>query len=526
MFSPFADNAKHLLKNPGFAMLLVILGTALMRIVFGSVLGLGIDESYMVAAGREFRLGYFDHPPASWWLFWAAEELTGSDAALIVRLPFIALFALSTWLIYRLTSILFSPRAGFWAAVALNLSAVFGVADGTFVLPDGPMIAALLGAALCLVRALPSRDKTAFFWWLGAGICAGLALFSKYSASLSLLGVGLYIVTQRQHRHWLAQPAPYAAALAAILVFSPVLVWNATHGWASFFYQGGRARLAEFHIFGPVRTLAGEALFLLPWIWVPLIIELVDAIRRGPSDWRRWLLFCLAIVPIAFFTLVSLWSSGRVQFHWATPGYLMLFPLLGESVAGQLSRKDRLTRIWLKASVVFVCVALCLVVANIRYNAFGDLIGAVNHGRDPTLDVLEWTELRDDLTARGLLAGPGIPLAATNWRDAGKADYALEGKIEVFCLCADRRQYGFRVAPGTIVGRDVLLLGPSDDPSLVPRQYSNLFEWIEVLAPVTVERTDHPKWQLSLFLGHRLLAWPAPPSARAAQGVPDPGSGS
>ena len=40
---------------------------------------------------------------------------------------------------------------------------------------------------------------------------------------------------------WLRSPYPYLAALIAIAVFSPVLIWNAQHDWASFRFQGVRA---------------------------------------------------------------------------------------------------------------------------------------------------------------------------------------------------------------------------------------------------------------------------------------------
>src|SRR5258707_15789237 len=117
------------------AVALLIGGTALVRIAFGWALGLGVDESYMVSAGRVLSLGYYDHPPASWWLAWGAAHLTGSEAPIAVRLPFIALFALSTWLMYRLGAAIADERSGLWAAVLLNLSPVFGVTTGTWVLP-------------------------------------------------------------------------------------------------------------------------------------------------------------------------------------------------------------------------------------------------------------------------------------------------------------------------------------------------------------------------------------------------------
>ncbi len=58
----------------------------------------------------------------------------------MVRLPFILLFAGTTWLMYRLTARLFGEPAGLWAAVLLNLSLVFSITSGGWVLPDGPLM--------------------------------------------------------------------------------------------------------------------------------------------------------------------------------------------------------------------------------------------------------------------------------------------------------------------------------------------------------------------------------------------------
>src|SRR3954452_18192559 len=166
----------------------LILAATALRLAFGATLGLGVDESYMIASGRTLSLGYFDHPPIAWWLSWGAAHLFGSEAAVLARLPFIALFAVSTWLMYRLGCAIAGPRAGLWAAMLLNISPVFGVTTGTWVLPDGPLDCALLGAALCLVRALPARGREAQIGWGAAGLCAGLAMFAKYSAGLTIAG--------------------------------------------------------------------------------------------------------------------------------------------------------------------------------------------------------------------------------------------------------------------------------------------------------------------------------------------------
>jgi 4-amino-4-deoxy-L-arabinose transferase-like glycosyltransferase len=99
------------------------------------------------------------------------------------------------------------------------------------VLPDGPLIAALLGAAVCLVAAMPTSGRAAWGWWLGTGLWAGVALFSKYSAALTIAGAIVFLLTEPAGRRWLRRPHPYAAGLLALTVFSPRAGLAACH-WA------------------------------------------------------------------------------------------------------------------------------------------------------------------------------------------------------------------------------------------------------------------------------------------------------
>ncbi len=469
----------------------------------------------MVAAGRTLRLGYFDHPPASWWLSWAAAHLLGTEAPVAVRLPFILLFALSTWLMYRLGRALAGRRAGLWAAVALNLSPVFTLTTAGWVLPDGPLDCALLGAALCLMGALPRSPWRAIPWWAGTGLCAGLALFAKYSAVLTIGGAGLYLLTQPAHRRWLLRPHPYVAGILALAVFAPVVIWNAGNGWASFAFQGARAgsgaesgaEAARLHPLAPFATLGGEALFVLPWIWLPMLALLVVALRRGPAQWRHWLLAWLALPPIVLFATISLWSSQRVLFHWAAPGYLMLFPLLGEWIARHVGNGHvRRTLIGTGAALV---VIVAFVSVQLRTDWLHPVIAAFAHGRDPDIEGIDWTSLRTGLAARGLLDRPGLVVGATNWRDAGKIAYALGPDAKLVVLNADAREFGFGLTPRDVIGQDVLILAV-EHADRVPADYGSVFASIEPLKPLAITQAGHPIGSVSVFLGHRLLAWPPP----------------
>jgi hypothetical protein len=486
-------------KTPAGGVAVLILATFLVRLLFASALGLGIDESYMVAAGRRLQLSYFDHPPIAWWMAWAAAHLSGSESALIVRLPFIALFALTTFLMYRLTSALFGPHAGFYAAIVLNVAPVLGITSATWVLPDGPLLPALLGAAICLIDALPSEARTAWSWWLGAGVCAGLALCSKYSAALTIAGLIVFLLTEPTSRRWLLRPQPYVAGLVASALFLPVLIWNAEHGWVSFLFQSGRAS-GGLRPFGPILAIAGEAAFLLPWIWAPLVFCGLIAIRRGSSDRARWLLFCLAAPPIILFTLAALWSN--VLFHWAAPGYLMLVPLLGDAIARHW-RTSRALRIWLAATGAFVILGVTVVASEVRFNWLPALIGDFPPGKDPSLDVVDWTSVRQDLADRGLLDRPGLVVAAMRWSDAGKIDYALGGRLPVICLGPDAHQYDLTARHDDYAGADVVIVARTSFEKIIG-QFWFLFDWVEPIAPATVLHAGRPALQLPLFIGHRL----------------------
>jgi 4-amino-4-deoxy-L-arabinose transferase-like glycosyltransferase len=452
---------------------LLILITTALRLAFAAATGLGVDESYMVSAGRVLSLGYFDHPPASWWLSWAATHLFGSEAPIVARLPFILLFALTTWLMAHLGEAVGGPRAGFWAAVTLNLSPVFGVTSGTWVLPDGPLDCALTGAALCLIRALPARGRWGY--WCGAGACAGLALFSKYSAVLTIAGALLFLAMHREHRVWLRRWHPYVAGAIALLVFSPVLVWNFHHDWASFAFQGARAGGWRFRPLAPLTTIGGEALFVLPWFWLPMVILGWLAFRSG---WRDRLPACLAAPPIMVFALIAAWSSQRVLFHWAAPGYLMLFPLLGRFVAAHRDR--RAIRATIIGTAVLCLASVTVIGTQLRF----DWLRAALPARDPTAEGLDWTSLRDDLTARGLLH-PGTVVGVPNWRDAGKIAYALGPDVTVVCLNQDSRQFGLASPPEHWIGADLLLLIVDHPDTVIPALHDR-FARIDPLPPSAV----------------------------------------
>jgi 4-amino-4-deoxy-L-arabinose transferase-like glycosyltransferase len=478
----------------------------------GWALGLGIDETYMVAVSRHLELSYYDHPPVAWWLTHAAMALSGAQAPVIVRLPFILLFALSTWLMARITACLFhSERAGFWAALILNLSPVYAVTAGGWVLPDGPLDCALLGFLLFCLRALgliPSRWPWAD--WLAAGVCAGLAMLSKYNGLLVLAGLPVFLLTTETGRAWLRRPQPWVAGLLALLLFTPVILWNVAHHWASFAFQGGRAGGLRFHPLAPLGVWGGEALFVLPWIWVPLILLWLRALRRGPAEPRGWLLALLAAFPILLFALVSIWSSDHILYHWSAPGTLMLFPLLGAEVARRLAAGAPRLRRGIMAAAALLLLGLVLAGTEMRLNWITALAGprVLAHAKDVAGGV-NWTALEPELEARGLLSQPGLVVAVTRWNDAGKIDYALDGHLPVVVLAADAREYGILAPADRFIGHPMLILVPDSDIAALARRLAPMFNDITVKQSIPLRFGGYILINLSVLKGEGFRGLPA-----------------
>jgi len=481
----------------------LIAATLVGRMLFGLCLGLGIDESYTVATGRHPQLSTFDHPPAAWWLAWGAGQLFATESALVLRLPFILLFAVTTWLTYRLTAYLFDERAGFWAAVTLNFAPVIAWTSGTWILPDGPLNAALMAASYATAKAVFGSRRTAPLWWLAAGGCGGLAMLSKFHAIFLFAGVALFLLTCRAHRRWLLSPWPYLAVVVAALMFLPVVVWNEQHGWVSFAFQGGRARLQSISLLGPLAALGGQALYLLPWLWLPLVACFAQAVAAGSADDRRWMMACLAVGPIFGFTAIAL-LGGRVLPHWAAPGYLMLFPLLGAELARRVKNRDRVARGWLIGTAASLATVLALVILMTQY-PWPTMVGPGGKVVPyPLLETLDWKDLKTAIEARGLANKPNLIVAATRWHEAGKIDYALGGRLPVLCLCEDPRGYGVLTRPRAHLGDTALIIGRNLPPERVAATYGAYFENIEQMRPIAIVHAGEPAFELSVYMGRGL----------------------
>lgn len=485
--------------------LVLIAVFALARLALVATFGLGFDEAYTIVISRRLDLSYFDHPPLHQWIAHFTALALGEGRP--TRLPFVALFAGTGWLTFALTRRLFGARAGLVALVALNLSAFFFASPGGWVMPDGPLLLALAGAALTLAALFFGAPSERAVWglWLGAGVWLGLAGLSKYSAALFVAGLVVFLLLSPRQRRWFAHPAPYAAALVALAIVSPVIVWNWRHEWVSFAFQSERGSLEGG--LRPVQVLAqilGEIALLTPWIFVPLFRSLVDGARRAVDDEKRLFLACLALPAIVLFTLTPLWGARGLP-HWPMPGWFFAFPLLGawcdeRAAAGYDFRRRAIVWAGLLAAVAILVVSQAATGWTTRL--FPLPKGAV----DPTLEMLDWGALR---------AGPGLDQAAyvvaTKWVEAGKIGLALGPGKPIFVFSHDPRGMALLDDSARVVGQDGIIVVPMQRLDKTLEELGPYFTRLDPPRTLVLQRAGRDEIPLALIPAHGLTrAFPVP----------------
>jgi hypothetical protein len=488
------------------------------RVLLGAVLGLGVDEAYTLSVAHDFQLSYYDHPPLQYWIAHFFMPLLGDGRA--ARLPFIGLFAVSCWLLYRLTQLLFGANAAVIAVLALNCSAFFGFAGG-WVLPDGPLMLALLAATLTLARQLFAAGAPRTFalgGWLAAGFWLGVAALSKYHAVLFALGMLVFLVSVPDRRAELRRPSMWLGALLALGVATPVILWNGQHDWISIVYQASRGRFSGVHPGYLLANILGQAIWMLPWIFVPMLSASWRAWQAGRRAQRSWFCLCLSFPTIAVFTLIPLWGSLGLP-HWQMSGWLMLYPVLGEHLGRSLA-PGRLRR-WSIVSACLIALIAGVLTAHAVSGA-GRLLAPrlFAHG-DPTLDAFEWRQLPAELQGRVFLR-PGTFIITTNWRYAGRIDLAFHDAFPVVVFGANPKQFGLRYDPARLVGHDALLIEPADDTSDVASRLAAYFVSVQELRSFALGRSGLQEIPLRLTWARCLLEPLPSPYRPPASALPSP----
>ena len=317
-----------------------------------------MEEAYYWNYAKHPSLGYLDHPPMVAWLIGLGTFIFG-NTEFGVRIPALMCWAATAWFGYAATREMFGKSAAMRTVLLLSALPFF-FSVGFLMTPDAPLTACWAGTLYFLQRVLLGGHARS---WFGVGLCIGLGMLSKYSIALLGPAIVAYILIDPRSRHWFFNYRPYLAILIAVLVFLPVIIWNANHEWASFAFQSVD-RIQSKPSFG-LHLLIGSMFLLLTPVGLIAAIRALAQRRRDASNdseaeririhRRRLFALIFTLLPLSVFFLFSLQHQPKL--NWTGPVWLASIPLLAANMiwddlgALSLSQRKR-ERIWARTVTI------------------------------------------------------------------------------------------------------------------------------------------------------------------------------
>lgn len=275
---------------------------------------------------QHLDLSYYSKGPGIAWLIAASTRLLG-DHEWAIRLPAALSIGLAMLALAELARRIAGPRAAIFAAALVCCIPAYNAAALLMTI-DAPYLACW---SLALLAAWRIGERSTLAAWAGFGAAIGVGFLFKYTILLLLPGLLVYWLFSRRTN----QPARtlvgvlVAAAIIAALA-SPVLIWNAGHGWPTLAHLlghlnavGGDVTTSASRPYDPRWTL--EFLGTQIGIVGPALLLFVLSTRRlARADLPGAARFALAAaLPVLIFYFVVSFTTD-VEGNWPIAGYLSL----------------------------------------------------------------------------------------------------------------------------------------------------------------------------------------------------------
>ena len=440
------------------AALIAVLTT--LRVIYASLLDLRTDEAYYWTWSKENVLCFLDHPPMIAWFIRFGTAIFG-DTNLGVRFAGILAMLITQLLLADIVRRVTHDVRAIVLAVLMPEAALYYGLLMAKVSPDVALIPFAVAMVWALIRVNESSDGR---WWLAAGVFAGLALLSKFTAVMLIPAVLAFMLVPNWRRRWLLSPYPWLAAAFALLLFLPVLIWNAQHDWASFRFQLVRATATHELSLRTVADFIGLQFGLVGFILLPVVLSGISL-----TAWRGYfrgdavaiLLSTSVVVPFGYFFWKSL--SLRVGDTWPMFIWPAGFAATAINIA-MLPREGfpawmiRSTISWANIAVVSgiaVVVAVFLYYVVTPWNFIGKT--------DPIGGEAGYEQVADRAQAELQKIG-GTWIATTDYRTYAMLRWYFNGRVPVIQINERGRFLGFR-DPGmaAIRGHAGLYVGREPD---------------------------------------------------------------
>ena len=321
------------------------------------------DNMEELVWASSFEWGYQKHPPFPSWLLYPATLLFGKTIWLTLAMGLMCVFLANLFIYFLLKDIAYqakSPLSVYAPLVAVLVAsplAYYTIRGGDYN-HNSVQLWSLAGLMFFYYRAWLverqenfSRTHWIFYWGL-AGVFAGIALITKYSAFIQIAILGLHFIWARR---WLSLRALLGAGIAilcAVLVITPHAFWfyqqytqglgplnyakSMIHAYAGFAYE--LKHLAVDFLLTQIYRII--PVFIVVWMAVRCTralganskenADLYSQDQEASAWWKRLqnqdqvFLAFLILGPTLLTILLGLLLEWRIEAKWAVTFYLLI----------------------------------------------------------------------------------------------------------------------------------------------------------------------------------------------------------
>jgi len=290
-------------------------------------LPLAPDEACYWYWSKHLDWSYVDHPPMVAYII-ALFTWIGGDGEFTVRIGGLLCTLISQVFLYLAVKKLAGNQPGLAWEVLFLFNLTLLLSGGCIIqTPDTPLLLFWTLSLYGCARVITGGGKG---WWYLSGIALGLGLLSKYTMALMVPCMFAFLVFSPPHRHWLLRKEPYLATLLGVIIFSPVLVWNMQHRWASLVFQHTQAfsPVGEPAVWKLLEYVGGQIGVVTPLLFFAFVYYSLwgwfFARQRRNSE---YLYLAILSWPILIFFGTSTVIGEVAEPNWPAPAYVAGLPL-------------------------------------------------------------------------------------------------------------------------------------------------------------------------------------------------------
>jgi hypothetical protein len=409
------------------------------------------DEAYYWLWHKRLALSFVDHPPFIAY-FNKFVSFFGEYNLFNFRLAGLILALLCTYFIYETGRTLFDRKVGIIAAILFQLVPHYIIIWLTVTI-DNPL--ALFWILSLFFVAKITKEGKPLYWYL-LGISFGLGMLSKYTMVFFVLPLFLFLLIDPAQRKWFKSFHPYLALLLSLLIFSPVIIWNAQHGFASLLFHSSRLGRSDF-LQNLLSLIADQLVHFTPFLFLGLLIYSRQLWQKS----KFLFLFSLPLLLIfaAFTALIKVWAHWVIVYQFAA--------IIG--IAAMIMPDPRTVRRMLVSMWVFALI----VVLAILFGSSMILPRQALYRRD-----LELPSKYAELPQNTYIIAPYHGIASQLAFYARRTTYMAQGELKVEERGFGLKQFELWGPPPLKKGDNIVYYGPPGEEAI--KKLKKHFSYVKI----------------------------------------------